>query len=169
MSRGRSSNSLLWASLMGVLCAVSHASASNDKVSIRKVEIAQATCWNQHNAEAYAALFTPDADIVNVLGWQWKGRAQLADRLGHAFAGVFRLSTLRIEGVDSRLLRPDIAIAHVRWSMTGAESPTGKASDVPQRGIQTQVLVRNGNGWLIAAFQNTNSMPEQNFPSVPRK
>jgi uncharacterized protein (TIGR02246 family) len=137
--------------------------AAGDELSIRKLEAAQAACWNRHDAQTYAALFAPDADVVNVLGWHWKGRAQLAERLSRAFAGVFRRSTLKIEDIDSRLLRPDIAIAHVRWSMMGALSPDGRAADIPQHGIQTQVLVRNRGGWLIAAFQNTNSVPERPF------
>jgi uncharacterized protein (TIGR02246 family) len=147
-----------------VLSVAGAASASGDDAGIGNVESAQAACWNRHDAQAYAALFTPDADVVNVLGWHWKGRPQLAERLAPAFTGVFRNSTLKIETVDSRLLRPDIAIAHVRWSMTGARSPDGRPQDTPQHGIQTQVLVRTANEkWLIAAFQNTNSVPERSF------
>ena len=149
-----------------LLSGLGAALASSD-AAIDGVEAAQASCWNWHDAKAYAALFTPDADVVNVLGWHWKGRAQLAERLTPAFAGVFRSSILKIESVDSRFLRPDIAIAHVRWSMTGAQSPDGRTEDIPQHGIQTQVLVRSTDGsWQIAAFQNTNSIPERAFPSA---
>jgi uncharacterized protein (TIGR02246 family) len=131
---------------------------------IRSVEMGQAENWNRHDAAGYAALFTPDADVVNVLGWHWKGRRELAARLGRAFAGVFRNSRLTIDSVETRLLRPDVAIAHVRWSMTGAMSPDGRSQDIPQHGIQTQVLSRARGHWHIDAFQNTNSVPERPFP-----
>jgi len=131
--------------------------------AIGRLESAQAESWNNHDARAYAALFTPDADVVNMLGWHWKGRRELAMKLGAAFAGPFRNSVLKIDGVETRLLRPDIAIAHVRWSMTRALSPDGRTEDIPRQGIQTQVLVRSAGKWLITAFQNTNSVPERPF------
>jgi len=67
--------------------------------------------------------------------------------------------------VDVAFLAPDIAVAHVRWSMTGALSPTGAESDTPEAGIQTVVVNRRGGAWRIVDFQNTNSQPERAFPS----
>jgi hypothetical protein len=48
--------------------------------------------------------------------------------------------------------------------MTGAKAPPGIPE--PRQGIQTQVLRKQGGQWLIAAFQNTNSIPEQSFPQA---
>jgi hypothetical protein len=69
--------------------------------------------------------------------------------------------------VTVRFLTPDLAVAHVIWSMAGATSPDGLGSNIPQRGIQTQLLRKIGNRWLIASFQNTNSVPERPFAPVP--
>ena len=33
--------------------------------------------WNAHDMTAMAALFTPDAEWVNVVGMYWKGRDQI--------------------------------------------------------------------------------------------
>jgi uncharacterized protein (TIGR02246 family) len=104
---------------------------------------------------------------VNVLGWWWKGRPQLESKLTAAYAFVFRESALTIDEVDLKFLNPDMAIAHVRWSMTGAKSATGNASQIPQRGIQTQLLQKHAGKWLIAVFQNTNGVPEVPFPAGP--
>jgi uncharacterized protein (TIGR02246 family) len=103
---------------------------------------------------------------VNVLGWHWRGRAELEQKLGRAFQYVFAKSQLGIGGVAVRFLKPDVAVAHVGWTMTGALGPMGGASP-PQQGLQTQVLVRQGGRWRIAAFQNTNAVPERPFP-LPR-
>lgn len=143
------------------------AGQTQDEVEIRKVEAQQAETWNHHDAKAYSALFTEDADVVNVLGWWWKGRPQLESKLTAAYAFVFRESALTIDDVDVKFLKPDIAIAHVRWSMTGAKSATGNASLIPQKGIQTQVLQKHTGKWLIAVFQNTNGVPEVPFPTGP--
>ena len=140
------------------------AAFSTDEAAIRAVESRQAEAWNAHDATAYARLFTPDADVVNVLGWHWTGRAELEQKLGNAFAFVFAHSALRIADVSVRFLSDEIAVAHVRWSMTGAVSPDGSGSNIPQTGIQTQILRKAAGQWLITAFQNTNAVPERPFP-----
>ncbi len=155
--------------ILGAIAFVSAADQSRDTVTIQLLESRQADAWNQHDAKAYASLFTDDADVVNVLGWWWKGRTELEDKLGAAFASVFQASRLTITNVDVRFPTPDVAIAHVRWTMTGAENPTGGPdSHAPMIGIQTQVLRRASGTWLISAFQNTNSIPETPFPPPPR-
>ena len=144
------------------------ASASNsDADAIRALEVRQESAWNDHNAHAYAQLFTSDADVVNVLGWWWKSRAELDQKLDKGFRFVFARSHLHIDDVAIRFLTAEVAIAHVQWSMTGAASPDGSGSNVPQKGIQTQTLHKTAGGWLIAAFQNGNAVPEREFPSGP--
>jgi uncharacterized protein (TIGR02246 family) len=141
------------------------ADQSSDESAIRALETRQQEAWNHHDAKAYANLFTEDGDCVNVVGWWWKGRAEIEKKLTDAYVYVFRESTLTITGVDIRFLTPEFAVAHVRWTMTGARTPSGLP--VPQQGIQTHLLQKRGGQWLIAAFQNTNSLPEMPFPKGP--
>lgn len=154
-----------WIGLLA--CGLSGAAiGSPDEASIRALEQRQAAAWNAHDIRAYAALFTSDASIVNVLGWQWHSRAELQEKLGQAFRSVFARSQMTISNVSLTFLKSDVAVAHVRWTMTGAMSPTGAGTDAPQQGIQTQVLVRSGGVWRISDFQNTNSVPEKAFPAA---
>jgi len=99
---------------------------------------------------------------VNVVGWWWKGRADIEKKLTDAYICVFKESTLTITGVDIRLLSPEFAVAHVRWTMTGTRTPA--ELPVPRQGIQTHFWQKRNGRWLIAAFQNTNSLPEMLFP-----
>lgn len=138
---------------------------SPDEGEIRNVETRQQEAWNHHDAKAYADLFTEEGDVVNVVGWWWKGRPEIEKKLADAFAFVFRESTLTITEVHVRFLTPDIAVAHVRWSMVGAKTPQGIPE--PRQGIQMQVLEKRAGRWLIAAFQNTNGIPELPFPKRP--
>ena len=148
------------------LTPVSRLSAQReDEAAIRQVQIRQADAWNRHDATAYANLFTVDGDVVNVVGWWWRGRTEIESKLRAAFALVFRDSKLTITDVHVKLLSPEIAVAHVRWTMEGAKTPTGMPE--PRQGIQTQVLRKQAGTWLIAAFQNTNSVPETAFPQPP--
>jgi len=148
-----------------------HASApaadrARDESEIRQLQARQQDAWNRHDAKAYAALFTDDGDVVNVVGWWWHGRGEIERQLTAASAVVFRESRLTITDVQVRFLARDIAIAHVRWTMEGARTPPSIPE--PRQGIQMQVLHKRGDEWRISAFQNTNSVPEVPFPTVGR-
>ena len=148
-----------------MLSAVGYAAPSSDNADIRAVVTRQGDAWTRHDPKAYAALFTEDCDVVNIVGWWWKGRAELEQKLGAAFAVVFRDSQLTITEVQVRSLSPDIALAHARWTMSGARTPPGMPE--PREGIQTLVLKKIAGQWLISGFQNTLSVPERAFPTAP--
>jgi uncharacterized protein (TIGR02246 family) len=157
----------LVAAILGLcgVCAYAAESRGDDEMSIRQLQAGQEASWNRHDAESYAKLFTADGDVVNVMGWWWRGRAQIQHNLGLAFSSVFHDSKLTVTETHVRFLSDDIAIAHVKWTMSGAKTPAGLP--VPREGIQLQVLRRQAGHWLIDSFQNTNSMPERPFPSTP--
>jgi uncharacterized protein (TIGR02246 family) len=144
---------------------ISGADQPRDEAAIRAVQVRQAEAWNRHDAAGYARLFTDDGDVVNVVGWWWKGQAEIESKLRQAFSFVFAESTLTITDVSVRFLTPDIAVAHVSWSMKGSKTPP--TIPEPRQGIQTQVLQRRAGAWLITAFQNTNGTPEVPFPTGP--
>ena len=158
---------LLCAILICNCCAAWSADSarSADEKQIRDTATAQEGTWNRHDAKAYAALFAEDGDCVNVVGWWWKGRAEIESKLTQAFRFVFRASTMKIEEVDVRFLDPQVAVAHVRWTMQGAKTPPNIPE--PRVGIQTLTFQKKSGKWLIVAFQNTNAVPETPFPTGP--
>ncbi len=144
------------------------AAQQEDEAAIREVQAQQAAAWNHHDGAAYARLFTDDGDVVNVVGWWWRGRSEIERKLTAGFVFVFAQSTLSITDVHVRFLTPTTAIAHVRWTMVGAKTPPGIPE--PREGIQLQILTKQANRWLIASFQNTNSVSEMPFargPTIP--
>jgi uncharacterized protein (TIGR02246 family) len=165
MKRRAGWNPFLLSLALVTLGGSASAAKSDDESSIRQVQVSQADAWNRHDAAVYAALFTEDGDCVNVVGWWWKGRAQIESKLTAAFAFVFHESQLTITETEVRFLSPTIAIAHVGWTMTGAKTPPGMPE--PRQGIETQVLQKKSGHWLIESFQNTNALPERPFPSGP--
>ena len=150
--------------IFGIASAAA-AAQSADEAAIRAVQEHQADAWNRHDAAAYARLFTEEGDVVNVVGWWWRGRAQIESKLTSAFAFVFHESRLTITETSVRFLNPTLAIAHVRWTMTGAKTPPNMPP--PNEGIQMQILQKSAGHWLIQSFQNTNALPERPFPSGP--
>ena len=156
----------LFVSTFALFTATTFAAAqSADEAAIRALEARQPEAWNNHDAKAYSNLFTEQGDCVNIVGRWWKGRAEIEKKLTDAYIYVFKESTLTITSVDIRFLSADAAIAHVRWTLTGARTPAGLP--VPQQGIQTHTLQKQNGQWLIAAFQNTLSVPEMPFPKGP--
>jgi uncharacterized protein (TIGR02246 family) len=143
-----------------------HDARAEDEAAIRDIEARQAQAWNRHDAAEYSDLFTDDADIVNVLGWWWRGRAEFESKLSAAFVWVFRDSTLTIDDVHVRFLDASTAVVHVRWTLDGAKAPPG-APAPPRNGIQQQILQKADGRWKIVSFQNTNSVPEAPFPKGP--
>ncbi|HET9818044.1 MAG TPA: SgcJ/EcaC family oxidoreductase [Rhodanobacteraceae bacterium] len=153
--------------LAGALFAShAHARDATDAAAVRAVVLQQADAWNRHDAAAYSALFTPDCDVVNIVGWWWKSRAEMQAKLTRAFSSVFRDSTLTFTDTQVKFLTPGIAVAHASWKMTGMRMPPGMPP--PDQGIQTLVLTLHDGKWRIAEFQNTLSKPQHPFPTAPQ-
>ena len=150
---------IVWALAVGFSIP---AAAQEDAAAIRQLQVLQAAAWNQHDARAYANLFAEDGDAVNVVGWWWRGRLEIERKIREGFEFVFAQSTLTITDVDVRFLSPTMAVAHVRWTMVGAKTPPNMPE--PREGIQLQILTKQASGWLIASFQNTNSVTVSPFP-----
>jgi uncharacterized protein (TIGR02246 family) len=151
-----------WCNVAGSAVAASPPAEAAVRATVER----QADAWNRHDAKAYAALFATDADVVNVVGWWWQGRAQLEAKLTQAYSRMFKNSALTFTDVQVRFLDPRTAIAHARWTMTGATPPPGMPE--PKAGIQTLVLRKHAGHWLIDVFQNTNAIAEVAFGHPPQ-
>ncbi len=118
------------------------------------------TAWNAMDGAAFAAPFAEDADFVNILGEHFRGRERVA--AGHVgiFRSIYAGSTVDMKLERVRLLRPDVALAHVHSIL-----------DVPQGLLAgrhvarfSMVLTRGPRGWEIAAFHNTRMDGERTMP-----
>ena len=142
------------------------ADQSQDEAPIRKVEAGLEEAWNLHDAKTFARFFTEDADCVNVVGWWWKGRAEIEKKVADSHVLMFRESNITNHEIHIRFMTPRIALVHVRWSMVGNRNPDGTPGR-PRRGIQTHVVQGEGREWLIASFNNVDSVAEVPFPTAP--
>ena len=142
------------------------AAQGQDEAAIDGVEAALQEAWNRHDAKAFASFFSEDADCVNVVGWWWKGRPQIESKVAEAHAFMFRDSTLTNNEIHIRFLTSQIAVVHVRWSMVGNRNPDGTPGQA-RKGLRTHILQKLEGKWLIAAFNNADSIPEVPFPTGP--
>jgi uncharacterized protein (TIGR02246 family) len=126
------------------------------------LELGQALqdAWNRGDAAGYASLFTDDADFVAWNGSHGRGRQAIEDGHRRLFDGPLAGSRMVLVGDDAeaappeslRFVRPDVAIMVI----PGVVTPAGQSATSPDhRSVQTFVLIKNGNHWRVAAFQNT--------------
>jgi uncharacterized protein (TIGR02246 family) len=114
--------------------------------------------WNRHDMAALAALFAEEADFVNVVGMWWRTRSEIEAAHAEAHATFFKDSHLEGEVAAVKLLRPDVAVVHVRWQLSGQLEPDGKTG-APRQGILVLVLTREAGGWRARVAQNTDILP----------
>jgi uncharacterized protein (TIGR02246 family) len=139
---------------------------TTDEEAVRKVVNGFPEAWNRHDMNAYGALFTPDADFVNVTGTHWKGRESI--QLNHAFLhgaipadsagvtppksayGIFKTSNITYKQIDVRFLRKDVAVAYLQGEMQG----DARTKD-PRHTVLVMILTKENGRWLVAVAQNT--------------
>lgn len=136
--------------------AAAPALAPADHAAIEAAIAAQTDAWNRHDMHAFAAVLTPDADWINVVGMHWRGREAIerAHAALHAMP-LFAHSRLIPGETTMRALSPDVVLVVERSAMEGA-GPTPGGGAYPTGGaIGTFLFVRTAAGWRIAHGHNT--------------
>lgn len=124
---------------------------SDDEKAIRaNVEIMM-NSWNAKSGEQFAKPFAEDADYVVINGTQIKGRAVIAKAHQGIFDTIYKNTTLLLSTDSIRFLRSDIAVVHVSGSLKLVEQSSTRTNYARM----TMVMVKTGEKWEIAAFQNT--------------
>jgi uncharacterized protein (TIGR02246 family) len=147
-------------------CSPALAQVATDESEIRELATRWEQAWNQHDMKQLVSLMTEDADFVNVGARRWKGRAEIeaehTQRLDQ-----FRESTWSTKAVTVQLLKPDVALVHVDWSLKGDKDPDGTPRS-PRSGVFTWIAIKQSSGWLIRAAQNTNRGNLATQPATPK-
>ena len=116
--------------------------------------------WDAADASAFARLFTEDATYVIWRGDVLTGRSEIQEAHHELFTRS--PTTMRGRAIDTRLLDDHTAIV---LTIGG----TGNEVEVSYDKLQTFVMARHDEGWLIAAFQNTamSDRSRQHYQSDP--
>jgi uncharacterized protein (TIGR02246 family) len=114
--------------------------------------------WNHHDAKAFAALFSEDADFTNVFGQGASGRTHIEEFHAPMFATVFKNSHQTITATKIRFLRPDLAAVDAHWSLTGLGDPQGNPRP-PRQGLLNFAMGKNDGKWQIVVMHNMDLPP----------
>jgi uncharacterized protein (TIGR02246 family) len=109
--------------------------------------------FNDKDADAFAGLFTEDAEFVNIFGGRMRGRDGIAAGHRQVFATALTGSTLTMDELDVLPIGDDVAVCHLRWTR-GRTPEATEATLPPGAGIFTLVGRRAEDGWLLAAATN---------------
>src|SRR3954462_10983471 len=100
-------------------------SATDDMAAIRAVLADLAACWNRADGAGYGALFTDDADYIDVTGTRTQGGPAIRQLHQILWERFLKGSLLDTDGeADTRLIAPDVEIV----IPTGAAKLAGQAT-----------------------------------------
>ncbi|RST29621.1 SgcJ/EcaC family oxidoreductase [Sphingomonas ginkgonis] len=128
-----------------------------DRAAADALCAALTAAWNAGDGDAFAAVFSPQADFVNVLGHHACGRDEIAAGHRGIFESVYKGSRNRFSVQDLRDLG-GLALMHVKASLDVAEGPMAGAHEALM-----SVIVDDRDGEpCIVALHNTfvREMPD---------
>lgn len=136
---------------------------SPDETAITAILREVVETWNRGDGSAYGALFTEDADYIDVTGTHTIGAAAIGSLHQFLFDGPLKGSQLEYsagsqqEGTGGaaapaiRFLAPDVALV----IGGGASRLAGQSEAAEDRtSINMAVLIKRAGVWRIRAFQN---------------
>jgi uncharacterized protein (TIGR02246 family) len=126
----------------------------NERSAIEAIVRHLETSWNAMDAEAFASPFQEDADFVNIVGEHARGRAAIVEGHRAIFRDFYADSTTKLTLMAARLLRPEVALAHVQSVLDAPKGPLAGRNT----GVFSMVLTKEDGQWTIAAFHNTRQM-----------
>jgi uncharacterized protein (TIGR02246 family) len=112
-----------------------------------------AATFNTKDADAFAALFTEDAEFVNILGQRMRRRGGIAAGHEIVFAKLLAGSRLNVTEIDVMPLGDDVAMMHATWTRDRLADAT-PATLPPGTGIFTLVARRTDDDWLLVGATN---------------
>jgi uncharacterized protein (TIGR02246 family) len=108
------------------------------------------------DADAYAGFFALDADYVAFDGSHARGRRSIAEMHRPLFERFLKNTRLVSISESVRFPTPGVALIHGKGAVVSARQPRPAKSRLS---VQTLVAVKQADGWVFTAFQNTRYRP----------
>jgi uncharacterized protein (TIGR02246 family) len=138
--------------------ATSPAEQASNEPGIRVAVMAFQEAWNHHDMKAMGDVFTEDADLINVVGTRWQGRADIVKALGVFHREMFKDEQIHLGEITIRFIAPNVAVAVAIQTASGEMSlPEGRGrKEIPTGSqIDTFVVVMRDGVWKVTHGQNT--------------
>lgn len=156
-----SRRSVLSLALLTLAC--SSGERGGGEAAVRALLSRQAEAWNEHDARAWCAPFTEDAEFVNILGMLLRGRPEIEQRHAELFRGIFKRSRVVVTTRKVRALGATSALAETEYELRDYDRlPPGIRPTDADGTLRTRlkyVLTLAPDGWRIVSAQNTAILP----------
>jgi uncharacterized protein (TIGR02246 family) len=120
---------------------------------VRDVMVRLCEAWERGDGEAYAALFSEDAQYVTAPGERLQGRKSIAQSHQKIFDTLFKDTKLGRNYPNT--LRPITSDVVLVESAGSVLFPGETESKISPNGLMTLVVTRQADAWRIISFQNT--------------
>jgi len=142
------------------------------EATIRTVLARQAEDWNRHDAKAWVAPFSDDAEFINILGSSLQGREEIERRHAEIFSSIFARSRVTVTTRKVRLLGTAAALAETDYELRDYDRlPPGIQPSDTDGTLRTRlkyVFELGASGWQIVAAQNTAILPPRTPAPAPK-
>jgi uncharacterized protein (TIGR02246 family) len=136
-----------------------------DRVEIDRVAEALTAAWNAADGAAFGAVFTEDADFVNIRGDHFVGRETIAAGHQGIFDSIYRDSRNVFAISKIREATGEVVVALIEAHLYCPQGPMAGDNDA----IATAVMRREPSGWRIASFHNTLKQGPPNSGRPPNR
>lgn len=128
------------------------AQSATDRAAIETVVADQYRTFGNRQADAYGALFTPDAVFITAEGMKMDGRQEITEG-NAAFFGMVDAEKNKVtyKNLTIKFLNSDTAVTYSVWDGLWTKPAI---ADRAQSGYLTMTLSRVGGRWLIASATN---------------
>ncbi len=118
--------------------------------------------WNNHDAHAFAGIFTSDA-VITTVGANRVDGLGIEKRMQPSFTGpTFKESVYSATIKSARRFGPDLAVLDLDWEMTGARKRDGSPRGL-RKGTLNWVVVQKDGKWKITSYHNSE-LPQAQGP-----
>ena len=124
---------------------------TSEERALHKLVYQLESAWNAGDGDAFAGLFSEDADFIHILGGYYAGREAI--RAGHRmiFGTIYKGSSVHYSVERIKFLRPEIALVFLRQHLEFAEG-----ASVEELDARPMVVAEKLDGkWRFVALQNT--------------
>jgi len=136
--------------------------------TLRQTLAKQAEAWNQHDAKAWVAPFSEDAEFINIVGTTLQGRPEIEKRHREIFESIFARSRVVVHTRKVRPIGASAALVETDYELRDYDRlPPGIRPTDPDGTLRTRlkyVWELKPEGWRIISAQNTAVLPP---PAAP--